>query len=365
MKGGSPIRSAIIGVVTGVALTWLFVAWARAWRLEQPSLPLFLVVILAVMFPAVLAHETGHLLGAWLAGLRILYFAVGPVSMARERGGWRFGWSRVLRSGGAVIASDPSGGRNIRWRLLGMVATGPLASLALPVVCFAVVRLVLDRSSPFVMPGLWLGLLSLAFGVVAIVPMQSGRFFNDGARIVMLLSGGPEAERWCAYAVLFGASTEGRRPRDWDPALVRKLTVPRDGSFDDVGASLLAYYAALDAGRVEEAGALLDHALAHHAAWPPAFRSTLFLEAAYFEARHRAHPAIARACLRQVRGPVMAERHTVHRAEAAVLLAEGKLAEAHSAAGEGLATCPSSSHLGLAQAEAEWLRGLKAGGGFG
>jgi hypothetical protein len=89
------------------------------------------------------------------------------------------------------------------------------------------------------------------------------------------------------------------------------------------------------------------------------FRPALQLEAAFFEARHRRNVVAARAWLERARAG-HAERYTRLRAEAAILWAEGRYAEAAAKAEAGLAAIPRSAAGGSAVLESEWLNSILA-----
>jgi hypothetical protein len=90
-------------------------------------------------------------------------------------------------------------------------------------------------------------------------------------------------------------------------------------------------------------------------------RPSIAAEIAYFQARFRGDAATARARLDQAQGGFL-ERHDRLRAEAAVLLAEHRVAEARQRAFEALAALPEASvtDAGSAIMHAEWLRDIGA-----
>jgi hypothetical protein len=157
---------------------------------------------------------------------------------------------------------------------------------------------------------------------------------------------------------LYAALMDGIRPRAWDAGLVQRLLAKREDVPDDVGANLYGYYYALDSGRVEEAGILLDLAIVQREALPTSFRAAVTLEKAFFEAFHQKRAAEGRAWLKEAIG--QAERQTWLRAEAAVLLAERRFEEACAKAEAGLAAIPQSADPGGSLAEADWLDAVLA-----
>ncbi|MGK7312516.1 MAG: hypothetical protein ACN0LA_09775 [Candidatus Longimicrobiales bacterium M2_2A_002] len=62
---------------------------------------------------------------------------------------------------------------------------------------------------------------SLAIAVATLFPGRASGFLTDGARLLQLLRGGPEAEADAALVTLMAWSVAGVRPRDWDPDVVK------------------------------------------------------------------------------------------------------------------------------------------------
>jgi hypothetical protein len=167
--------------------------------------------------------------------------------------------------------------------------------------------------------------LGTFFGTL--LPGSVRGFRTDGSQLFDLLLGGPGAERDLLASLLTGASLEGVRPRDWDAGRVERMLALREHRSRDVHANLLGYYYALDHGRVEQAGELLDLVLGQMRCYPAISRWEVRLEAAFFEAWHRGRASVARNWLQQVK-PDQAHPCKLLRAEAAVLFAEGHYEEA-------------------------------------
>ena len=131
------------------------------------------------------------------------------------------------------------------------------------------------------------------------------------------------------------ASLGGVRPADYDPRLVAQAISLRDGSLFDLYAHLTASHHFFDTGQPARAQALLDHVLASEEQLAPFARDTLRCDYAWLLARHTSDVAAARAWFDSA-GPLDIDPATRLRAEAAVLLAEGRLAEAAEKARAGL-----------------------------
>lgn len=319
----------------------------------------FPILVVGAAFLAIAFHELGHVVGGWLAGYRFHLYIVGPLRVSQKGDRVRIGWNRSWAlAGGLASMTPPREGSQPR-DMLCMVAGGPAASWLLAAAAFGAA--VLLTAAPVKAAMFVIGLFSLGIGVVTLLPMHSGGFNTDGARILLLARGGPAADRWCAVSSLGAAQLSGVRPRDWDPQLLQRATHPADGSFDYIGAALMAYAAALDRGDVAEAGRWVDGALNAIERWPAPFRSFAYVEAAYFEGRHRGRAAEARAWLQHVKpGAPGFEKFALLRAQSAVLLAEGDRDGAARAAREGLAEVDRRMHLTGAAGERELLEDLLA-----
>jgi hypothetical protein len=207
--------------------------------------------------------------------------------------------------------------------------------------------------------------LSLASCGVNLMPARPGGYFSDGARIAMLLKGGPESERWCALKAITSVSLGRARPRDWNERWVRTATAIPDGTIDDVSGCHLGYYWAVDTGDIALAWRLLQRGLDASERLPAPIRLVLSLEldAAFHLAYYCDDPAAAEAMLRRASGKMSHRaRYKLARAEAAVLRAKGRSTEAAVAARHGLDEMgrDGSSTGGEKQIEREWFHALMA-----
>lgn len=317
------------------------------------SWPWLIMIGVGGLFLVLLAHELGHVIGGRLVGFRFRLLIVGPLKIDRVDERLRIGLNRSLALAGGLAAASPADDRNLTRRMLIYVAGGPAMSLL-----FGATALLLQ---PFTTGapafGLSLvGLASLAIALVTLIPMRADGFASDGARILMLLRGGPDAERWCAVAALAN-DLFGRRPRDLPPELIERSLALADGSADYLGSVFVAYSWALDRGDLTAAGAYLDIMTANLAAFNGALRPSVLIEAAYFTAVHRADPVGARALFTKARGGLI-EAHTRARAEAAVLFAEGRPSEARTVAADGLARLRRITTGPASLADAEMLEAI-------
>ena len=200
-------------------------------------------------------------------------------------------------------------------------------------------------------------ILNLAFFWGDIIPRTMRRFTTDGGQLLSYLQGGDSALRPLRILTLIVISHDGARPREWDNSLIEQILAGKDGSENDVTANLYGYYHALDCGRIDEAEKRLDEAVALRQLWVADLQPNILLEAAYFRAFYRHDAGQARIALDLAKGGIV-EEQTRLRAEAAVLLAEGRYEEAATKAQAGLQQAPHSVDRGGGITEAEWLSAI-------
>jgi hypothetical protein len=308
---------------------------AKAWKLVTvASLPLLWLATVAF-------HELGHLVGGWAGGGRFLLYVVGPFMWRRSPAGVQFAWNRNVNLSGGLAACLPLDVARVTPRRTAlMIAGGPLFSLVFAVACVWAAALFAAQPAGLV-PGLLqhatvvAALVSFAVFVVTALPGTAGGFHSDGRRFLNLLRGGPGAEQENALMALTTASLGGVRPADYDAGLLQRALSRRDGSLFDLYAHLTAFHHAVDTRQFARAQELLDYVVAGEADLAPFMRDAVRCEYAWLLARHGGDAPAARTWLDSA-GPLPFDPATRLRAEAAVLLAEGRRAEAAAKAREGL-----------------------------
>ncbi len=336
---------ALVGAVAGY-----FVGRYGATLFRAPALsPVAKAGLLATLplgwLLAVAWHEAGHLAGGWAVGGRFLLYIVGPFRWQRTPSGVRFSWNRSLNLAGGLAACLPTDDRDLRRRMAVMVAGGPLASLVLALLAFGAV--------PWLQAGGWawaercatlLGFVSLVILAVTAFPGEAGGFKTDGRRFLALLQRDAAADQEAALLSLTVLSLGGMRPADYPPEVVAAGTAVDDGCLNAVYGHFNAFHHAADRGDLPSAQLHLDRVIAGEAVLPPFMRDVARAEYAWLLAEASLGSALGegtalaqagRAWLDGV-GPVDFDPATRLRAEAAVLLAEGKTAEAARQARAGL-----------------------------
>jgi hypothetical protein len=200
------------------------------------------------------------------------------------------------------------------------------------------------------------GVFGIGFAFLNLVPFRiASEVESDGVKLLGLFRARPNFEGFRLVAELGTCMQKGKRPRDWDESVIQKLLAYRKGAPEESGWNLYCYYFAMDRQDLARAREYLSTALAQYLGYSGLSRSALFLEGAYFEARHNANVAAAFGWLAEANQEQRVEEQTHCRAEAALLWARGRFEEGARRAEAGLKAIPLSRDLGGRQAEKEWL----------
>ncbi len=295
-----------------------------------PWLAMSLGVGVVALIVATFMHELAHAVAGYAAGLRVARVQLGPIEI-RDYGRPHVRLVRSLQAGVVLVPFDHTAALGpLRWGLIVSTAAGPLIGLASGAVILA-----LDgglRFDDLLSVPQAVGQMSLILGVLNLLPLRSGEQLADGRRMFSLLLRNRESGQILAATLMLVEALSGRRPRDWDPALLAIM----ERSPHEVFARLCLYEAAIDRGEVEAAGQHLDAAVALRREKWTADDAILFTEAAYYAARHRGDARAARALLGLADGGDVVD-YLRARAEAAVLCAEGRGLEGRQRAVAGLA----------------------------
>jgi hypothetical protein len=344
----------VLGILAGMVLFRVGIELPTT----LPPLQLLLLLIVALWF-VTLWHELGHALAARLVNWRLLTIAAGPLALRQTPKGLRLARNPLSRAWGGFVYAIPRDDRQLRRRRFVMVAGGPVASLLLALLA-AVGLSTSDGVGVWPAVASQVALMSLAIGVLTLVPYRSGGLTSDGGQMWQLLRGGPGVEQRLATQLLLTALVGGVRPRDLDEALVARALAATDPP-DATTAHYLAYWREMDRGNIAAAAAHLDYALTHRTTTTPVAQAAFAAEAAYLIARHDPTPdapAKAEAWLKLAtpRGPADSN---YRRAQAAVHLAHGRAAEALTAADDAQRLLDQAIDAGGAAAEREWLAALR------
>jgi len=318
--GGYFFLSSLL-IVTLVALPRVQDEMASLASAAWGSSLILVVAPATALLAALLVHEIGHTLAAWLAGFRLSRITLGGGYSRRQS----LHACELLRVGLCVL--DPRNISHLRRRLLLVFLGGPVTGFL-----FAIgLELCRNWAQAGVVTQLRIHLVaafSVLVSLASLLPDTSRRGnFSDGARLLMLLKNDELTTRWFAILQMQLALNKGLHPRDWDSSLVLRATVVNDDSRDAVAANWLAYLWASERQDITCATRYLEDALAAPAACSAWLRDRLFLEAAVFQAWFHELTPNARSWAAMINQRKLASWER-KRLETALLWAEGKLFDA-------------------------------------
>ncbi len=299
--------------------------------------PVWLWSLPLVIFLVLLAHELGHVFGGKLVGFDFHLLAVGPLRIDVRPEGWKWSFNRSagLWGGVAATAPDPNasaGLNDLPRRMLWMVAGGPLASLA--GVLIGLLAAYLAGPGPLRLVAGMFAFLSGAILLATAIPQCLGQFKSDGQRILELLRGGREAERWCALSAVSALAAK-QRPREWPEETMERATAFDDDSYDGVAAVWLRHSWHLDRRETDAARVWMEKALAKVECWPAAARGLIYASATYFYAIEAPDVDKARRYFELAKGQGFLAPEGKALAEAALACANGEFAKAREVAARG------------------------------
>ena len=187
------------------------------------------VYFLLVLITCIVAHELGHALAARAVGWEVYLIGVGPFVLRCRplaiRKGWVFPGRRIW---GFTHVAPNVRERWTKLRAVAVYAGGSGMNLTLAAVVFGCERF--SNSTPSESALALTGTLSLAIGVMNLVPFRLGRGTpSDGAKILELIRKRTDyTSQEFAVSKLGGLFLSGVNPRDWDESIVREISTSRN-----------------------------------------------------------------------------------------------------------------------------------------
>lgn len=372
----------LLGVVITVSVIEAFLLGTRIAELLEASLwvaaPLIVFLFVLAFGVHIVVHELGHLAAAFLVGMPPVEFCVAWLRYRFESPNPKLTLAaHPKKLGGYVLARFPTG-RALRLRWMIFVLGGSIAN-----VVFAAALLLLAYWLNSALPNRPRELL---IDIVGAIGYRGGDFFFsprsptiavlsffavfglyyaalnfaitmpgfDGKMLetVLTVENPSVYFRFCeVYSAFYG-----KRPREWGEAGIAQLTELQKDQSDDISCEFLLYLYHLDRGFPSEAKGFLDLAAArmcHRKEWV-----ALWYECAYFYARHLNDVDAAKELRAKAKSRPGHEPQTPLRADAAILLVEGKHAEARDKAWQAIEAMKGCLDVGGAIAEREWLASL-------
>jgi len=249
----------IIGVYIGLT-SWL--RWGNAKGLSVDYGILYFIEIAAALLITIACHELGHATIGQALGMKLRAFVVGPFQWRIRDGRWKFQFlpAKLFSSGGSA-ALVPTNPEQSRWKGIGMIAAGPLASLLAGLTALGIA--LSAKGHPYEQYWELLALIA-TFGLVGfamnLIPVRPGALYSDGARIYQLLRGGPWADLHRAFSVAGSTLVTPLRPRDYDIQTIQRAASSITQGRQGLVLRLLASYYFLDHQMMPEAREALSEA---------------------------------------------------------------------------------------------------------
>ena len=308
---------------------------------------------------AVLAHELGHVLMGHRQGFAFHWLAVGPFMWKKQLGRVRFSWNKDLNTAGGMALCVPPDGHNLRRRFMAFAAGGPLASVVFAALALGVYALLPRAASPLgqvltAVPAL-AGAISALLALATLIPMHTGGFYSDGARVLNLWRNGPAGQLELALLSVMVPSMAGTRPRE----LARELLDAAAALPQELPFKLYLYHylylISLDASHTDQAAHYLRECRERVVLMPPALQGSVWLESAFFSAAYEQDVPAALAFQAQAQPSPHTQADVPPRVEAALARAAGNAELARSHAQLALRELPKNLDKGSADLYAEWL----------
>ena len=322
---------ALGGFVVGELATWITDSALAGTRLAgqlaeaKEILTLWDILALPAIILTVLgSHEIGHVVGGLSQGMRFLMLIVGPFGWHAASSGVRFEWNtNVALMGGLAAALPTTIGSSLRRQLLVLTAGGPVASLLLAIIAFALSTISEPRFAAYL---IIMASFSMGIFIVTLIPTRAGGFMSDGMQMIDILRGGNAVIERGALMQIFAQSLQGVRPRDWDLSAIETLS--RIGSEDPTrttGGNLYLIARAMDCHDVLEIARNRTVLEENINEYPSGFRQAVRIELAICAWLAGETEAVRRH-LEESKGGIV-EKSRRHLAEAALAKLEGRDAD--------------------------------------
>jgi hypothetical protein len=321
---------------------------------------LLIPVVLMALWITIAIHELGHVLAGISQKFEFRLISVGPVMVEKELGKLQLKRNTNFNTFGGVALCLPTDQQNLNKRFAVFAFGGPLASVIFGgMLSLYLIFVQLDTASlavylleSFILISC---ILSFCIALVTLIPTHSEGFTSDGGRILNLLKGGPSAQIEATLLNAIAQATSGVRPSKISPdPILAALNLPNDSPLKPYLNGLL-YNHYQDVGELEKASWHLDQYLAGAQFIPKGYVASLYLEKAWFEARHTKNLSLAKAYSSREKAGVMVPKSQVLRVEAAIAMGEGNNSLAIKKINEAIKELPKLIDKGAAVAEKEWL----------
>ncbi|MBL7856330.1 MAG: M50 family metallopeptidase [Cyclobacteriaceae bacterium] len=336
-------------------------------------LPVTVVVALAILFiPAfflvIAFHEGGHALAGSYVNFDFRMYVVGPLMWDKEEAGWKFKWNRNVNTSGGMVICMPVGQDDLPRRFSIYAAGGPLASFLGAVLFYFLylffnllnsegyMILLVAENFFFIM-----ACLSLVIFLVTAIPVHTGGFSSDGARVWRLLRKGDTARFDLLMLKIITLSTGGLRPSEQNVDELneaRNLAEKLQATFG-VYLHGIFHQVAFDRGDYDAAENHLKDYIRDADEIPQGIRSNVWLDAAFFYAYARKDLQSSLAHWKNFKPSAIIPKAQVFATEAAIGLLKEEYESVKQKIEYALRELPNMMDRGVAIALREKLMTLK------
>jgi hypothetical protein len=253
----------------------------------------FHIAMILLVFPAfffVIAwHEAGHAVAGLSQKFDFRMYIVGLLMWEKQHDKWHFSWNKNINTAGGMVVCLPTDKINLRQKFIIYAAGGPVASLILVVISYGIYIFSIDRGNVAIILGIFslmIAFFSFLIFIATVIPLHTGGFYTDGARILRLLQGGNKSKFDILILNIIAQSSSGVRPKMLNISeLEEALSIAKQIN-EPFGVYLHSFLHQLsfDKGDYENAEQHLLNYIAEIEHIPAGIESMVWLDAAFFYA---------------------------------------------------------------------------------
>jgi len=333
--------------------------------MSKGSFITLLLLFVPLFFMVIAVHEAGHAIAGVAAKFTFKTYIVGPLMWQKDEGGvWRFQWNKKVNTAGGLVICMPNGTVNLDKRFSLYAAGGPIASLVLTVLAYAIysvmapttTALEIVRHSLYIM-----AFLSLIIFISTALPMRTKGFSSDGARVLRLLQGGDTARFELLLLQLITNASAGVRPKDININELNEALVLAHKIKAPFGVYLHSFYhqAALDKGDYEEAEVHLNNYIAAIDSIPKGVHNIVWLDAAFFYAYAKKDLEQAEKYWQQYQPAALIPKAQQYATEAAIAILKNDTTLAKDKLDQAIKEIPNMLDMGLGVALRDRIEAMK------
>lgn len=286
-------------------------------------LPIFFVPILVLVIGI---HELGHAIAGILVKFDFRTYVIGPFLFNKETTGWKFKWNtNINTAGGLVICLPTSATDNINRKFAWYAAGGPLASLILAILTFALTYFLDNNTSAsanikFLL--MIIGIFSFIIMIATAIPYYANGLASDGARFISMLKGGDRAKFEGLILKVMASATSGIRPKLLPIKDLEEAKILGDKLNAPFKIYLPSFYhqIAFDNNDFESAEKYLFEHISYVDKMPKGINSSVWVDAAFFYAFAKKDIKKATAYWSKFTPSAMTQKAQMFATEAAIAL---------------------------------------------